>query len=302
MLTTGFQQLDLTPASEDIEDEDSIDTEFPTNAFPAASSPTPAATAAIQSSPPLQRPSHTRTSITSLPPELILEIVSYLHPVDRICLGLTSKSLLRSTLPTLRITPFDWIRFHDRRYSYILPQMPALYVRLAHGWVPKDKFRYCNRCYKILPRNPEYFKLRLCKKRTPRYHSGAVGASVSEKQWRGMSKKARYAHLVDDWCHSPREDSSLFFCVHCLQRDHRNWASCSVHCPLCLERDLTWKPPRKPWFRKFVWKWCKNLSLPFELLVCWLLLSVVWLVKFCYVRGEKAWNVCAGWWRDRGNS
>ncbi|KIW98966.1 uncharacterized protein Z519_00629 [Cladophialophora bantiana CBS 173.52] len=168
--------------------------------------------------------SRRRTNITSLPPEIILEIVDRLHPVDRVCLGLTCKYLLSSTIPTLHITRSDWLRFHDRRYSFLLPQMPTLYVRLAHGWVPKDKFRYCYRCSKILPRSREYFWKRLRRTKSPRFRNGL---GISEKHWNSLGKKGKYAYLVENWCHSPEEDSSGFFCGHCYWREKDR-----INCPV----------------------------------------------------------------------
>ena len=229
-------------------------------------------------------------NITNLPPELILEIASYLHPVDRICLSLTCKPLLRATLPTLRITTLDFIRFHDRRYSYTLPQRPTLYTRLAHGWVPKDKYRYCCRCYKILPRTPEYFWQRLRRKKSPRYRTGL---GVTDKEWRSKSKKARYKHLVESWCHSPEEDSSSFFCRYCYYRE-RDRTTCSMHCPLCLETDLTWSPPRQPWVRRTLCRVCKNLFAPFEWIAYCLLFCCVWSVKFVWDQGWSCYKACAG--------
>ncbi|KIX96058.1 uncharacterized protein Z520_08313 [Fonsecaea multimorphosa CBS 102226] len=230
--------------------------------------------------------SRRRTNITSLPPEIILEIVSRLHPVDRVCLGLTCKSLLSSTLPTLQITLSDWLSFHDRRYSFILPLNPNLLVRLAHGWIPKDKFRYCYHCSKILPRSPEYFLERLRRKKSPRFR---LGLGTTEKHWKSLSKKGKYAYLVENWCHSPEEDSSGFFCGHCYyrERDRINWP---VYCPICLEMELTWTPPRKPWFRKALCRSLRALGTPFELAAYWVLVCCLYTIRFCYDQAMRCWR------------
>ncbi|KIW30352.1 uncharacterized protein PV07_06102 [Cladophialophora immunda] len=230
--------------------------------------------------------SRRRTNITSLPPEIILEIVGHLHPIDRVCLGLSCKYLLSSTLPTLHFTRLDWLRFHDRRYSFILPQMPTLYVRLAHGWVPKDKFRYCYRCSKILPRSHEYFWERLRRTKSPRFRNGL---GISEKHWKSLSKKGKYAYLVENWCHSPEEDSSGFYCGHCYYRE-KDRINCPVYCPLCLEIDLTWTPPRKPWMRKALCRSLRALGTPFELAAYWILVCCLYAIRFCYDQAMQCWR------------
>jgi hypothetical protein len=296
-------QLDLTPTAKPNEHRE-IDGDAEKTAI---------TTTNILLEPSRHRIANPTARATSLPPEIVLEIASYLHPVDRICLALTCKSLLSSTLPTLNSHPADWVLFHDRRYSYLIPHMPMLYVRLAHGWIPKDRFRYCNHCYKILPRCPEYFKQRLRRKKKPKY-DGRVGyTGVTEKQWNSMSKKKRYAHLLHDWCHSEKGDSSDYFCVYCCQKeseggrerdreDDRERGSCSVHCPLCLEQDLTYRPPRKPWFRKTLGRCCKNFWMPLDLLAYWTLVCCVWGVRFVYDQGKCFWQACAGLCCSNGRS
>ncbi|KAJ9605037.1 hypothetical protein H2200_010426 [Cladophialophora chaetospira] len=153
------------------------------------------------------RPHRQEPTLTTLPPEILLEIASHLHPVDRICLSLTCKTLLSNTLPALRITPADWLRFHYGRYSYRIPQTPNLYVRLANGWLPKDRFRYCRKCHKILPRCAEYFKQRLCKKRMPRFDHHVGNTGVTQKEWKSMGKRKRYSYFVEIWCRSSEEDA-----------------------------------------------------------------------------------------------
>ncbi|ETI29014.1 hypothetical protein G647_01467 [Cladophialophora carrionii CBS 160.54] len=212
-------QLDLTPAAMPTEDGEIDGAEK---------------TAVTTRSSQLKPPHQPTASLAALPPEIVLEIASYLHPVDRICLALTCKSLLSCTLRTLRCTRADWVFFHDRGYSRCLhPQTPMLYERLAHGWVPKDRFRYCNHCYKILPRCPEYFKQRLRRQRKPKYDVRVACTGVSEKQWNSMSKKKRYAHLLHNWCHSEKKGDSIdYFCAYCREKMAREGRDCEMDCEL----------------------------------------------------------------------
>ncbi|EXJ65060.1 hypothetical protein A1O7_01400 [Cladophialophora yegresii CBS 114405] len=195
-------KLDLTPAAIPTEHGETADAEKTAGTPPSIL---------------LEQPRPPTASIAALPPEIVLEIASYLHPVDRICLALTCKSLLSSTLQTLRCTPTDWVFFHDLGYSC---HMPMLYERLAHGWIPQDRFRYCPQCYKILPRCPEYFKQRLRRTKKPKYDGRVACTGVTEKRWNSMSKKKRYAHLLHYWCHSEGQKDNTIdsFCLYCREK------------------------------------------------------------------------------------
>ena len=238
------------------------------------------------------RPQRQRPSLTTLPPEILLEIASYLTPVDRVCLSLTCKTLLSKTLSTLRITSHHWLRAHYRRYGWPKIHVPALYPRLADGWLPKDCYRYCYRCHKIMPRCPKYFKKRLCKKRMPKFDRHVLGhTGIMEKEWKSMGKRKRYACFVEMWCRLGERDTCIIECVDCTLRDKER-GDCAVPCPLCLERDLT--SPRKPWFRKTLRSGCRHFWFPLELLAYWSLFCCVWSVKFVYDQAEWCWKACAG--------
>jgi hypothetical protein len=238
-------------------------------------------------------PSSNERSLASLPPEIILSIVDYLPPVDRICLALTCRSLFSSTLPALTIATRDWARSSGRRLGHLISQRPRLYVRLAHGWLPKDKFRYCGNCYKILPRFPDYFEERLRRKKKPRFDGRVRSTGVTEKEWRSMSKSTRYSHLVDDWCHTSREDSSALFCNYCCHTV-RDWCRFSVHCPLCLEKDLTYRPRKKRWNSKALFRWLINVWKSVEILAYWTFLWGARAVHFVYVQVRPCWRACTG--------
>lgn len=228
-------------------------------------------------------------SITNLPPEILLEILSHLHAVDRICFSLTCKTLLFRALPTLRVTSTEWVRFPYRPWTFLVPQVSNLYHRLADGWLPRHQYRFCRRCHRILPRCAEYFKPRLRKKRMPRFdfHVGCTG--VTEKEWKSMGKKRRFAYFVDIWCRSGQEDDCDLCFVGCSQKD-RELGTCTIHCPLCLERDLT--TPRKPWFRKALRSGCRNFCLPAELLLYWSLVCCVCGVKFVCDQVKRCRGLC----------
>lgn len=201
--------------------------------------------------------------ILTLPTELHSEIISYLHPVDRVCLGLTCKSLAFSVLTSPRLRPTNWSWFSDRPHiDWVLPSSYSLILRLAHGWIPKDKLRYCWKCHKILPRDETYFRRRLGCKKKPRW---SLRTGLSEEEWSGMSKKERYSHLIEMWCHADTEDSSYLYCDYCRQEiaesKHVNHL---VHCPICLEKELTWawRPPRTAQIRRWLWNAARPVLQP----------------------------------------
>ncbi|KIX07043.1 uncharacterized protein Z518_05020 [Rhinocladiella mackenziei CBS 650.93] len=231
------------------------------------------------------------TNITSLPTEIIHEIANILHPVDRVCLALACKPLASSVLSAPRLCPTSWSRFSDRRYDWFLPESYSLTIRLAHGWIPKDKLRYCWNCRRILPRDEQYFRKRLRCKKNPKWD---LKLHLPKERWDAMSKKDRYQYIIETWCQSPSEDSSCLYCDHC--RPHLKTQNPElqypVQCPICLERELTiyWRPPRKPWFRKKLIKCVKCVWAPIELVAYLLLTCCVFGVRIVYNSGRMCWR------------
>lgn len=215
-------------------------------------------------------------SLTTLPSELKWTILSLLPAIDRICLAVTCKALAASALvgPHLRATTWTpWLPDSDD----IFPPRNALIQRLAHGWIDKTSFRYCQTCYMILPRDTQYWWNRLCKKKIIPWD---VKVRLEKEKWKKLGKKKRFEHVIKLWCEAEGEDSSVFSCRACIRtrilgldrsprRDEekvldrfnvQSIPQVPVECPTCIERSLTnrWKEPRKPKFRPFLWKWTKK--------------------------------------------
>lgn len=256
--------------------------------------------------------------IAALPPELVHEILSYLHPIDRVCVGLTCKALLSATMTAPQLSPTTWSQFTDRRYDWLLPDSHSLILRLAHGWIPKDRLRYCWKCHLILPRDESYFRRRLVARKEPRW---SMALDVTRDRWAELSKKQKYDHLVDVWCHSPAEDSSLLYCDFCSPSAvaiaaasssspsssaaaAAAAASCSkllrhpVQCPLCTERELTYvfKPPRSNRLGLFARRAAMYLFAPIEFLLCCVLVAC----HFCASMATVSSRHCRMALRNRG--
>lgn len=224
-------------------------------------------------------------SLTDLPRELIHQIACYMHPVDRVCLALTCKSMTSHVLSAPLLSPKTWGPFSDQRYLEFLPESYSLILRLAHGWVPKDKLRYCSRCHRILPRDESYFRKRMSLKKKPRWN---IKVRVDKDHWESLSKRARYAHLISDWCNTSVEDSSILCCDFCRTKAMANGDEHLLHppvqCPECLEKELTyvWKPPRKPWFREKVAHVLLAMYQSCEYVLCFLGYCCFYSARFIY--------------------
>lgn len=186
------------------------------------------------------------TNFLSLPAEIHLEILEILHPIDRVCLALTCKRLTNTVITAPRFRYAHWTTWCDLRYSYGLPDWFSLIPRLAHGWTPKDKLRYCWKCHRILPREAEYCRKRMTMKKSPKW---SLKIDMAKNDWSKMSKKSRYTYLIDHWCQADIEDGSYLHCDSCRREKLENGSPmCTpIECPMCMERELTftWKPPRR---------------------------------------------------------
>lgn len=232
-------------------------------------------------------------SLTNLPREIIHEIAWHMHPVDRVCLALTCKTLTSHILSAPLLSPTTWGPFSDTRYLGFLPESYSLILRLAHGWVPKDKLRYCSRCHRILPRDESYFRKRMSLKKKPRW---SIKVRMDKNLWDGMSKRARYAHLINDWCNTSVDDGSILCCDICRNKAMASGDDRLQHppaqCPECLEKELTyiWKIPRKPWFREKVARVFMALYHPCEYVVCFLGWCCFYGVRFVCREGRQCWR------------
>lgn len=175
---------------------------------------------------------------TTLCTEVQLIVVDHLRLVDRICLGLTCKSMAKLVLATA-LTSTKWTLFRDDPYSHLSSY--DLRPRLAHGWIPKDRFRFCAWCCKIYTRSPDFWESRGMLEKPLRWSSRL---SVGKHVWMMMSKKAKYRYLILRWRDAKSQDGSGLKCVPCF--NEKLWYEV-IHCPECTANTLALTPPRSPW-------------------------------------------------------
>lgn len=163
--------------------------------------------------------------------------------------------------------------------EHTFPSRDFLLKRLAHGWTDKTRFRYCQTCSKILPKDAEYFEKELQTRRLKSHKLPySVKVGMDKKEWKALSTKNKYDHIMKMWTESKREDSSVFSCNRCWTREYNinedgdiekgvaqidasaMTGRVPVECPCCLVNSLvhTYKEPRKPVVRPFLWKWTKK--------------------------------------------
>lgn len=214
------------------------------------------------------RSSPAKTDITSLPYDIVLIILDCLDLTDRVCLGLASKLLAFKVTCAPRVPAIYKVRagdplgYHIKEvhesdqtwppYSSLTPEWYTLMPRLAMGWVPKEKFKYCWKCHRIYPRDWDFYERKLSKQKAPGW---VWKLNLTEQQWRRMSLEERRRHMISRWL----TDNDL---VHESLRpptpkcnvyypDLGVWRNCTPdergpECPLCLERELrfSWSGPK----------------------------------------------------------
>lgn len=216
------------------------------------------------------------SNIANLPPELHGLILSFLPVIDRVSLALSCKSLASSAIASPQLTAPAWSPWLGTSEDSF-PSRDLLLQRLAHGWTDKSQLRYCQTCRRILPKTAVFFEKEL-QSRKLKSHKLPYGIKVGmdKKQWRSLSTKNKYDHIIKLWVESKREDSSVFSCNRCWTREYNGEGDLEkgithvddtdlrpqvpVECPCCLIHSLvnTYKEPRKPVVRPFVWKWTKK--------------------------------------------
>jgi len=218
------------------------------------------------------------SNIANLPPELHGLILSHLPAIDRACLALTCKSLAASAVSSPHLKASPWTPWLFCRGDHF-PSRHLLIQRLAHGWTDKSRLRYCQNCQRILPRDPAYFRLKLQKRKKLPWN---IKTEMEEDKWKRLSNDKKYEHILKTWSESSREDSSIFSCTKCLSRETdrttawgpdlekalpqqhgQEWGyQVPVECPCCVVYSLTntYKEPRKPKLRPWLWKWTKKLG------------------------------------------
>jgi hypothetical protein len=163
-----------------------------------------------------------------------------------VCLGLTCKSMARLILRVTKLSPAEWTPFIDNRYGQLCSY--ELLPRLAHGWIPKDRFRFCSWCCKIATRSPQYWEARCTLPDKPIRWSSHL--TIPKYQWMVMSKKAKYKHLILRWRDAASDDGSGAKCVHCAVPPKPNLWYEMIHCPQCTANTLALTPPgrRRPMY------------------------------------------------------
>ena len=104
--------------------------------------------------------------LPSLPSDVHFLIVSYLHPVDRVCFALACKSLCQSVLSAPSLTPATWRAFSyysadsssAHPHANYIPEKLELFKHLGRGWIDKTRWRYCWKCQRILSRRLAYWE------------------------------------------------------------------------------------------------------------------------------------------------
>jgi hypothetical protein len=144
--------------------------------------------------------------------------------------------MARLILLATKLSPAEWMPFADNRYGQL--RSYELLPRLAHGWIPKDRFRFCSWCCKIATRSPQYWEERCTPPDQPIRWSSRL--TIPKHRWMVMSKKARYKHLILRWRDAASDDGppkpNLWYEM--------------IHCPQCTANTLALTPPcrRRPMY------------------------------------------------------
>jgi hypothetical protein len=149
--------------------------------------------------------------------------------------------MARLILLATKLSPAEWAPFFDKRYGQLCAY--ELLPRLAHGWIPKDRFRFCSSCFKIATRSPQYWEERWTPPDKPIRWSSRL--TIPKYPWMVMSKKEKYKHLILRWRDAVSDDGSGANCVHCSIPPKPNLWYEMIHCPRCTANTLARTPPRR---------------------------------------------------------
>jgi len=176
-----------------------------------------------------------RANFKTLPVDILLLILQNLHYVDCICLGLTCKYLASIVSIVPKLNSSNLTSFTDRSYCFLEPRTYDLLPRLAHGWVPKDRFGWCPWCFKIRSRNEKYWKSRL-------YRGGWLDwlprLSFPGRTCVFTSRKAQYERLIKEWRDARPQYGLRVRCAHCCSDTYSHFTCQSVYCPECAAKAL----------------------------------------------------------------
>lgn len=211
-------------------------------------------------------------TLDNMPYDILLIIFDNIDLSDRLCLGLTCKRLaylvtVSPRVPFIYKPPYSLANYiadsmdqpNQRRRLFIslTPEWYTVIPRLAKGWVPKDKFKYCWKCNRIMPRDSSYFEERLSK-------SKPLGwlwkINLTEMQWAHLNPRRKREYMVTRWLtdgavvHESLEPQSAISKVY--YPDLGVWADRKpdergLECPQCLERELIYAKRRPQGFFEF---------------------------------------------------
>ena len=225
----------------------------------------------LDSAPELPSPSSSPVQLTTLCTDVQLLVVDHLPLVDRVCLGLTCKSMARLILLAAKLSPTEWTPFVDNPYSHLGSCL--LSPRLAHGWIPKDRFRFCSWCCKIYTRSPDFWASRGMLEQPLRW---SPRIPVGKHQWLLMSKKAKYKYLILRWRDEQSDDGSQAKCIPCsIPPNDKLWYE-MIHCPECTANLLALTPPGRP--RRHRWAWIETSCIRLVEVVSWYPMAAIELI------------------------
>jgi hypothetical protein len=185
---------------------------------------------------------------TTLCTDVQLLVVDHLRLVDRLCLGLTCKSMARLIILSTKLTPTNWTPFVGNPLSH--QSSYDLLPRLMHGWIPKDRFRFCAWCCKIYTRSPQFWESRGMLEK-PLIWSPRL--SIPKHEWILMSKRSKYKWLILRWRDAQSEDGSGTRCIPCAMKPKEKLWYEMIHCPECTANTLALTPPGRPRTTRYGW-------------------------------------------------
>jgi hypothetical protein len=154
--------------------------------------------------------------------------------------------MARLILLSTKLTPTDWTPFVSNLISH--QSSNDLLPRLMHGWIPKDRFRFCSWCCKIYTRSPQFWEKRGILEKPLLWSPRLL---VPKHEWILMSKRAKYKWLILRWRDAQSEDGSGTRCVPCGIKPNGNLWYEMIHCPQCTASTLAFTPQERPWPRRY---------------------------------------------------
>lgn len=209
-----------------------------------------------------RRRTRPKTHITTLPYDIVSTITDNLDLTDRVCLGLTCKSIALAVTCVPRIPITNKLQGGYRVNGVPRPDLQPLYIsmvpewytllpRLGKGWVPRSRYKHCWKCNKIYPRDSRFYETKLCKDKATGW---LWKLNLTERKWQRMPTRARHEHMISRWLtdddlvheslRPPKGAQNVYY------PDLGIWATQNPggpgpECPMCLEQELiySWRSP-----------------------------------------------------------